>query len=88
MVSQLKSVAVGFLLVGALGAIALTPPAIAMHPDSTHETTADPEPQFRTIEQPLALKAGVTLAGLGLIGLELWWFLFSNKHAGKQRENT
>ncbi len=33
--------------------------------------------QFQKIEQPLALKAGVTLVGLGLISLELWWFLFS-----------
>lgn len=37
--------------------------------------------QFRQIEQPLVLKAGVTLAGLALIGLELWWFLFSKSQA-------
>ncbi|MDB9375942.1 hypothetical protein [Nodularia sphaerocarpa] len=39
------------------------------------------------IEQPLALKVGVTIGGLGLIGLELWWFLFSKSAApsnGKQ----
>jgi plastocyanin domain-containing protein len=35
--------------------------------------------QFRRIEQPLALKLGVTLGGFGLIGLELWWFLLSKK---------
>jgi len=35
--------------------------------------------QFRRIEQPLGLKTLVTLGGLGLIGLELWWFLFSQK---------
>ncbi|NEP19599.1 MAG: hypothetical protein F6J97_22360 [Leptolyngbya sp. SIO4C1] len=34
--------------------------------------------EFRRIEQPLGLKLGVTAAGLGLIGLELWWF-FANK---------
>ena len=38
---------------------------------------------FQKIEQPLTLKAGVTLAGLGLISLELWWFLFS-KAKGKK----
>ncbi|MGB3138579.1 MAG: hypothetical protein WBG38_11690 [Nodosilinea sp.] len=31
--------------------------------------------EFRRIEQPLSTKALVTGAGLGLIGLELWWFL-------------
>lgn len=37
--------------------------------------------QFRQIEQPLSLKIGVTIGGLALIGLELWWFLFSKtKH--------
>ena len=39
--------------------------------------------QFRRIEQPLALKVGVTLGGLGLIGLELWWFIFSKNKAVK-----
>lgn len=38
--------------------------------------------QFRRIEQPLGLKVAVTLGGLGLIGLELWWFLIS-KPQGK-----
>lgn len=37
--------------------------------------------QFRHIEQPLSLKIGVTAGGLTLIGLELWWFLFSKKQA-------
>ncbi|BAY75174.1 hypothetical protein NIES25_15920 [Nostoc linckia NIES-25] len=32
--------------------------------------------QFNHIEQPLGLKVGVAIAGLALIGLELWWFLF------------
>jgi plastocyanin domain-containing protein len=49
-----------------------TGPAISMSSD--HSMT---NPQFRPVEQPLALKAIVTLGGLGLIGLELWWFLFS-----------
>lgn len=37
--------------------------------------------QFRRIEQPLPLRLAVTLGGLGLIGLELWWFLLSKTPA-------
>jgi len=37
------------------------------------------ENQFERIEQPLALKAIVTVGGVALIGLELWWFLFSKR---------
>lgn len=37
--------------------------------------------EFRRIEQPLGLKIGVTAAGAGLIGLELWWFLLSKTKA-------
>jgi plastocyanin domain-containing protein len=33
--------------------------------------------QFPRIEQPLSLKVSVTLGGIALIGLELWWFLLS-----------
>ena len=46
--------------------------AVTMPSEHSHSTT-----QFRRIEQPLGLKAIVTLGGLGLVGLELWWFLFS-----------
>ncbi|HEY9851762.1 MAG TPA: cupredoxin domain-containing protein [Leptolyngbyaceae cyanobacterium] len=35
--------------------------------------------RFRKVEQPLPLKVFVTLGGLGLISLELWWFIFSKK---------
>ena len=41
------------------------------------ELQATSRDQFRRIEQPLVLKIGVTVGGLALIGLELWWFLFS-----------
>lgn len=34
-------------------------------------------PEFQPIDQPIEYKIAVTLGGLGLIGLELWWFLFS-----------
>ncbi len=40
-------------------------------------TASSNETQFHSIEQPLGLKAGVTVGGIVLIGLELWWFLLS-----------
>ncbi len=46
--------------------------AVPMPSEHSNSTT-----QFRRIEQPLGLKAIITLGGLGLISLELWWFLFS-----------
>ena len=42
---------------------------------------AAPTQAFERIEQPLALHLGVTAAGAGLIGLELWWFLVSKPKA-------
>jgi plastocyanin domain-containing protein len=54
------------------------PAAAQMHnPTSTHE--------FAQINQPIALKLGVTLGGLTLIGLELWWFLLSQPPAQPSR---
>jgi plastocyanin domain-containing protein len=44
---------------------------------------------FSHIEQPLSLKLGVTVGGLALIGLELWWFLLSkpkSQRAGAQKD--
>ena len=32
--------------------------------------------QFQVIQQPLPIKVAVSLGGLGLIGLELWWFKY------------
>ncbi|MHC5861055.1 hypothetical protein [Nostoc sp.] len=45
--------------------------AFAEIPAHSSEQTS----QFQRIEQPLGLKVGVAIAGLALIGLELWWFL-------------
>ncbi|HLO50793.1 MAG TPA: cupredoxin domain-containing protein [Kamptonema sp.] len=39
--------------------------------------------QFQQIEQPLANKILVTFGGIGLIGLELWWFLLSKPKSQK-----
>lgn len=39
--------------------------------------------QFQKLEQPLSLKLAVALSGLGLIGAELWWFMFSKTKSQK-----
>lgn len=39
--------------------------------------------QFQKIEQPLVNRIVVTLGGLGLIGLEVWWFLLSKPKSTK-----
>lgn len=50
--------------------------AAAMEGSDHH---AAPSGNFQTIEQPLRLKAAVTVGALGLVGLELWWFLGSGQ---------
>lgn len=52
--------------------------AVAQPPETTAESN-----QFRRVELPLPLKVGVTLGGVTLIGLELWWFQFSKTKAQK-----
>ncbi|MFB2920678.1 cupredoxin domain-containing protein [Aerosakkonema funiforme] len=39
--------------------------------------------EFQRIDQPLWVKGAVTAGGLGLIGLELWWFLLSKPKSRK-----
>jgi plastocyanin domain-containing protein len=46
-----------------------------------------PTNQFRQIEQPFGLKLGITLGGVALIGLELWWFLVSKTQAQQATAN-
>ncbi len=46
-----------------------------------------PTNQFRRIEQPFELKLGITLGGVALIGLELWWFLLSKTQAQQATAN-
>ena len=50
-------------------------PTAQAHMSQTHTG------KFPRIEQSTSLKIGVTTAGVGLIGLELWWFLFSKPSA-------
>ena len=44
--------------------------------------------RFRQIEQPRPLKVGITLGGVALIGLELWWFLASKTKAGSNSSGS
>ena len=39
--------------------------------------------QFQKIDQPIGLKLAVALGSLGLIGAELWWFMFSKTKSQK-----
>ena len=62
--------------------------AVAQMPhdmNGNHSSDTEQTAQFRRIEQPLRNKVAVTLGGLGLIGLELWWFLLSKP---KSRQAT
>ncbi|BAZ48410.1 hypothetical protein NIES4103_10180 [Nostoc sp. NIES-4103] len=51
--------------------------AVAQKPQHMHPSQTEQTSQFQFIEQPLSNKVAVTLGGLGLISLELWWFLLS-----------
>ncbi|QIR41824.1 cupredoxin domain-containing protein (plasmid) [Tolypothrix sp. PCC 7910] len=57
--------------------------ASAQTSHETHSSATVQTNQFQRIEQPLGSKVAVTLGGLGLIGLELWWFLLSKPKSGK-----
>ena len=50
------------------------------HAETQHSATPTTA-QFRRIAQPLWLKRAVTVGGLSLVGLELWWFLLSKPKA-------
>jgi plastocyanin domain-containing protein len=72
-------------LMGLVFLLALTPDLASAQkmevemPVSEGEQTS----QFQKIEQPLGLKLAVALGGLGLIGAELWWFMFSKTKSQK-----
>ncbi|MDX2239858.1 MAG: cupredoxin domain-containing protein [Leptolyngbyaceae cyanobacterium bins.302] len=51
--------------------------------DEHHAGQAEQTGEFQRIDQPLWVKGTVTAGGLGLIGLELWWFLLSKPKSRK-----
>lgn len=58
--------------------------AVAQMPhEGMQRSETEQNGEFRRIDQPLWLKSAVTLGGLGLIGLELWWFLLSKPKSQK-----
>lgn len=58
--------------------------ALAQMPhEAMQPSTAEQAGQFHKVEQPLWIKGAVTVGGLGLIGLELWWFLLSKPKSRK-----
>ena len=60
--------------------------AVAQMPhEGMQRSESERTSQFERIEQPSWLKGAVTVGGLGLIGLELWWFLLSKP---KSRQAT
>ncbi len=70
-------------LIGSLAALGvgwgvLAGDAFAQSPHNAHTSAPTAQTgEFQRIEQPLWVKGVVTAGGFGLIGLELWWFLFS-----------
>ncbi|BAY20904.1 hypothetical protein NIES2100_06480 [Calothrix sp. NIES-2100] len=50
---------------------------------TSHQAHSIQTNQFQHIDQPLGNKLAVTLGGLGLISLELWWFLLSKPKSHK-----
>ncbi|MEO0685112.1 MAG: hypothetical protein AAFY76_08730 [Cyanobacteria bacterium J06649_11] len=60
--------------------LAIASPTMAQKPVEM-PVSKEENVEFRRIEQPLGLKAAVSLGGIGLIALELWWFLFSKSKA-------
>jgi plastocyanin domain-containing protein len=52
-------------------------------PNHGTSTEKNPTAKFLKIEQPLSIKTTVTVGGLALIGLELWWFLLSKPKSKK-----
>ncbi len=76
-----KSKIVGSL--AGLGFFLALTPNIALAEMNMPASAEKQTSQFQKIEQPLGLKIAVALGGLGLIGAELWWFMFSKTKSQK-----
>jgi plastocyanin domain-containing protein len=56
---------------------------VAQIPHETHNPVTSQTSEFQRIKQPLWVKGAVTASGLGLIALEIWWFLLSKPQLKK-----
>jgi len=71
-------IALALLTVGlALG----TPHPLQAESIESHAMPTEQTERFQPMDQPPLVKGVVTVVGLALIGLELWWFLFSRSKA-------
>jgi plastocyanin domain-containing protein len=53
---------------------------------ATTPTHSSGENNIHPIEQPLGVKVAVTMGGVALIALELWWFVLSKSPAQTHRK--
>ncbi|HIK06908.1 MAG TPA: cupredoxin domain-containing protein [Trichormus sp. M33_DOE_039] len=81
LIGSIASLGVVFSI--ASGEAIATRTANAQTSHEAHSSAKFPANQFQRIEQPLGNKVAVTLGGLGVIGLELWWFLLSKPKSQK-----
>ena len=73
---------------GALASLGLLVGLATATPAQVHPDNGFAPSGFRRIEQPLWAKALVTGGGLGLVGLELWWFLVSKPKASLAQSSS
>ena len=77
------------IIIGSIASLGLlfgiaTNRAVAQQmPHETHMPETSQTSEFQRIEQPLWVKGAVTTSGLGLIGLNIWWFLLSKPKSKK-----
>ncbi|WP_264325278.1 cupredoxin domain-containing protein [Romeriopsis navalis] len=65
--------------------------AILLLTSSVHareDNSINSQQALRSIEQPLSRKVIITLAGIGLIGTELWWFLGKSRQVQQADSST
>lgn len=67
--------------------LGVTSRTVAQMPHETHRNETSQTSEFKRIDQPLWIKSVVTVSGLGLIGLEIWWFLLSKPKSKKADDN-
>ncbi len=76
-----KALVGGLISLMLTGAASPASAAAVQMPQEISQMHGAPQPEFQHLQQPFWLKAAVTTAGIGLIGLKLWWFLLSKPKA-------